>query len=54
MKIRINGVTYTSIKKNSLAWRTWKFLKAVGYLIGILVSIFIMWAFVSFIILVLG
>ena len=39
MKFKVNGVAYTSIRKNSLAWYLGKTLKAIGYLINALVYI---------------
>lgn len=54
MRIKVNGVTYTSIKKNSLAWYSWLVIKAIGYLIFGIANAFMMWAFFSFIIIVFG
>lgn len=54
MKIKINGITYTGVKKNSLAWILSKILKAIGYIIIGLTNAFMLWAFFSFIIIVFG
>lgn len=54
MKVKINGVTYTGIRKNSLAWYVLGTVKAIGYLIMGLAITFGIWAFVSFAILMLG
>lgn len=39
MKFKINGVTYTGTRKNSLAWYLVKTLKAIGYFMWLLMAI---------------
>ena len=54
MKIKVGGKTYTSIKKNSLAYYFIVTLKALGYLIMSLGIIAILWLFASATIIVLA
>lgn len=39
MKIKVKGVTYTGIRKNSLAWYVLGTVKAIGYLMWLLIAI---------------
>lgn len=54
MKIKVGDVTYTSIKKNSLAYYLKVTFKAIGYLLATLSIVAFLWLFFSAIIIVLG
>lgn len=54
MKIKVGDVTYTSIKKNSLAYFILVTLKAIGYFVMSLGIVAFLWLFVSATIIILG
>jgi len=39
MKIKVNGVTYNGIRKNSPAWYVLGTVKAIGYFLWLLMAI---------------